>query len=244
MVIKQNKSLLSIGEAAKFLDVSINTLRIWDSSGKLKALRSSGGHRYYPKDQLERFMLDIESIARIWAESPTAPELLPDQYCRTHDVFKARLDTMSAVLNQDAAMKSIVSLIAAVTGEIGNNSFDHNFGNWPDVPGIFFHYNTDKRVIVLADRGLGIRATLLRVRPMLKDDTEALTVAFRERVSGRAPEQRGNGLKFVHDVAMKYPVGVSLQSGTALAEIAKIKGQFKVRLAERNIRGTLAKIIY
>jgi len=244
MVIKQNKSLLSIGEAAKFLDVSINTLRIWDSSGKLKALRSSGGHRYYPKDQLERFMLDIESIARIWAESPTAPELLPDQYCRTHDVFKARLDTMSAVLNQDATMKSIVSLIAAVTGEIGNNSFDHNFGNWPDVPGIFFHYNTDKRVIVLADRGLGIRATLLRVRPMLKDDTEALTVAFRERVSGRAPEQRGNGLKFVHDVAMKYPVGVSLQSGTALAEIAKIKGQFKVRLAERNIRGTLAKIIY
>jgi len=112
------------------------------------------------------------------------------------------------------------------------------------VPGIFFYYNTDKRVIVLADRGLGIRATLLRVRPALQDDREALTVAFRERVSGRAPEQRGNGLKFVHDVAMKYSLGVSLQSGTAVADIEKNKGQFKVRLAERNIRGTLAKITY
>ena len=242
--MKRNKDLLSISQAAKFLDVSINTLRIWDSSGKLKALRSSGRHRYYSKEQLGRFVLDIESIARVWAESPTAPELSSDQYCPTHDIFKARLDTMSAFLNRDADIKNIVSLISAVTGEIGNNSFDHNFGNWPDVPGTFFDYNTDKRIIVLADRGLGIRATLLRVRPNLKDDIEALTVAFKERVSGRAPEQRGNGLKFVHNVAIKYPVGVSLQSGTALVEIAKDKGRFKVGLAERNIRGALAKIIY
>ena len=242
--MKKGNNLLSIGEAAKFLDVSTNTLRIWDSSGKLKALRSSGGHRYYPKEQLERFVLDIESIARVWAESPMAPELSPDQYCPTHDTFRARLDVMSILLDRDPNIKKLVPLIAAVTGEIGNNSFDHNFGNWPDVPGIFFDYNVDKRVIILADRGLGIRATLLRVRPGLKNDIDALTVAFRERVSGRAPEQRGNGLKFVHDMAIKYPMGVFLQSGTAKVEIAKDRGQFKVGLAERNIRGTLAKIIY
>ena len=242
--MKRCKNLLSISEAARLLDVSINTLRIWDSSEKLKALRSSGGHRYYPKEQLERFLLNIESIARVWAESPTAPELSSDQYCQTHDVFMARLDTMSLILDQDSSIKDIVPLIIAVTGEIGNNSFDHNFGNWPDVPGIFFNYNTDKRIIVLADRGLGIRATLLRVRLEIKDDIEALTVAFMERVSGRAPEQRGNGLKFVRDTAIKYPIGVSLQSGTAIAEIAKDNGRLKVKLAERNIRGTLAKIVY
>lgn len=242
--MKRSKDLLSIGKAAEFLGVAVNTLRIWDSLGKLKALRSSGGHRYYPKEQLERFVLDAESVARIWAESPVAPELLPDWHCHTHDVFRARLDTMSIVLGQDAQGKNLVSLLVAVTGEIGNNSFDHNFGSWSDVPGIFFSYNTDKRIIILADRGLGIRATLLRVRPGLKDDIEALTVAFRERVSGRAPEQRGNGLKFVHDMAIKYPLGVFLQSGTAGVEIAKDNGQFKVDLAERNICGTLAKIIY
>ena len=242
--MKQGHNLLSIGEAAKFLDVSINTLRIWDSSGKLKALRSSGGHRYYSKEQLEHFVLDTESIARVWAESPTAPELSSDQYCPTQDMFRARLDTMSIILDRDSDIKNITPLIVAVTGEIGNNSFDHNFGNWPDVPGIFFDYNIDKRVIILADRGLGIRTTLLRVRPGLKNDIDALTVAFSERVSGRAPEQRGNGLKFVHDMAIKYPMGVFLQSGTAKVEIAKDRGQFKVGLAERNIRGTLAKIIY
>ncbi|MBI2042091.1 MAG: MerR family DNA-binding transcriptional regulator [Candidatus Nealsonbacteria bacterium] len=242
--MEQGKNLLSISEAAEFLDVSINTLRLWDSSGKLKALRSSGGHRYYSKEQLERFVLNIESIARVWAESPTAPELSPDQYCQTQDVFRARLDTMSVILDRDSNIKNIAPLIIAVTGEIGNNSFDHNFGNWPDVPGVFFGYNTDKRIIVLADRGLGIRATLLRVRPEIKDDINALTVAFTERISGRAPEQRGNGLKFVRDIAVKYPIGVSLQSGAAIAAIAKDGGQLKIKLAERNMRGTLAKIIY
>src|SRR3989338_9782574 len=107
MRMKQDKNLLSIGEAAKFLDVSIHTLRLWDSSGKLKALRSSGRHRYYSKEQLGRFVLDIESIARVWAESPTAPELSPDQYCPTHDIFKARLDTMSVILGQNSAIKNI-----------------------------------------------------------------------------------------------------------------------------------------
>src|SRR3989338_1960454 len=125
--MKQDSNLLSISKAAEFLDVSISTLRLWDSSGKLKALRSSGGHRYYSKEQLERFVLNIESIARVWAESPTAPELSPDKYCQTHDVFRARLDTMSIMLSQNSNTKDMAPLIIAVTGEIGNNSFDHNF---------------------------------------------------------------------------------------------------------------------
>src|SRR3990167_10638703 len=99
--MRESRDLLSIGEAATLIGVSINTLRIWDSSGKLKALRSSGGHRYYSKEQLERFVLDSESIARVWAESPMAPELSSDQYCPTHDVFKARLDTMAVILDRD-----------------------------------------------------------------------------------------------------------------------------------------------
>jgi len=137
-----------------------------------------------------------------------------------------------------------LSLITAVIGEVGNNSFDHNFGNWPDVPGVFFSYNLEKRIIVLADRGVGIRETLLRVRPDLKDDATALKVAFTERISGRFPEQRGNGLKFVHNIVTKNPIGISLQSGLAKAEIAKEKGVLKISLAERYLRGTLTVIIY
>lgn len=244
MVKKTRKNLLKIGEAAYFIGVSQNTLRLWDTSGKLKAQRSAGGHRYYSKEQLSRFIEEVESVARSWAESPTPPELSPDQYCETQDVFKARLDTMSSLLSRDPNLTQVGPLVTAVAGEIGNNSFDHNFGNWPDVPGIFFSYDTNRRLIVLADRGQGVRATLLRVRPELADDISALTVAFTERISARAPEQRGNGLKFVRDVAVKYPIGVSLQSGTAVAEIAEKKGELTVDLANRNLRGTLATINY
>ncbi|MCD6442079.1 helix-turn-helix domain-containing protein [bacterium] len=241
---KENKNLLTISKAAKFLGVSIDTLRRWDSKGKLKAIRSSGGHRYYSKEQLESFVLNLKAIARVWAGSQTAPELSSDHYCYTQDIFAARLNRTALELDRDSGTRILTPLIIAVTGEIGNNSFDHNFGNWPDVPGIFFAYDINKRIIVLADRGVGIRATLLRVQPNLKNDIAALSVAFTERLSGRFPEQRGNGLKFVNNIATKNPIGVSLQSGTAIAEIAKQNGSLKVDLADRYIRGTLSVITY
>lgn len=242
--MKKDKNLLTINKAAKFLGVSIDTLRRWDSKGKLRAVRSSGGHRYYSKEQLESFISDFKAIARVWAESQTAPELSPDRYCYTQDIFKARLDRMAFELDRDSATKTLASLIVAVAGEIGNNSFDHNFGNWPDEPGVFFAYDISKRIVVLADRGVGIRTTLLRVRPDLKDDIMALSMAFTEYVSGRSPEQRGNGLKFVNNIATKNPIGISLQSGAAVAEIAKQNGVLKVGLADRHIRGTLTVITY
>jgi excisionase family DNA binding protein len=242
--MKKDKNLLSISEAAKFLGVSIDTLRRWDSKGKLNAVRSFGGHRYFFKQQLESFALDLEAIARVWAESQIAPELSPDNYCYTQDVFRARLDPMALALDRDSTTKSIAPLVTAVTGEIGNNSFDHNIGNWLDVPGIFFAYDIGKHLVVLADRGVGIRTTLSRVRPDLKDDIMALTVAFTERISGRSPEQRGNGLKFVNSVATKNSIGVSLQSGIAVAHIAKEGGTLKVDLAHRYARGTLTTITY
>jgi len=242
--MKRDKNLLAISEAAKFLGVSIDTLRRWDSKGKLKSLRSSGGHRYYSKDQLESFVSDFRAIARVWAGNQTASELSSDHYCYTQDIFRARLDRMAFDLERNSATRTLTSLIVAVTGEIGNNSFDHNLGNWPDVPGVFFAYDMSKRIIVLADRGVGVRATLLRARPALKDDITALSVAFTERVSGRFPEQRGNGLKFVNNIASKNPIAVSLQSGAAVAEIAKQNGVLKVGLADRYIRGTLTVITY
>ena len=242
--MKKNKNLLTIKEAAEFLGVSIDTLRRWDSKGKLRAVRSPGGHRYYSKEQLEGFTSDFKAIASVWTESQTAPELPSDYYCYTQDIFKARLDKMAFEFDNDPAVKKLASLIVAIVGEVGNNSFDHNFGNWPDVPGVFFAYDTNKRIIVLADRGVGVRATLLRVRPDLEDDIAALSVAFTERISGRSPEQRGNGLKFVNNIATKNPIGISLQSGIARAEIAKQNGALKVNLADRYMRGTLAVITY
>ncbi|OGM14282.1 hypothetical protein A3A76_00225 [Candidatus Woesebacteria bacterium RIFCSPLOWO2_01_FULL_39_23] len=50
--IEPNK-LLSIGEAAEYLGVSIDTLRRWEARGRIVPLRSPGGHRYFSKNDLD-----------------------------------------------------------------------------------------------------------------------------------------------------------------------------------------------
>src|SRR3989344_3557089 len=157
----ENK-LLRIKEAAEILGVSIDTLRRWDKSCKLVAIRKDGGvHRYYSEKDLEVFKSDLTKIAYEWLE--TESELPATFYCSNSAVFQARLITMQNQLAQMPRVSNIFSLIVAIAGEIGNNSFDHNLGKWPDVPGIFFGYNLEKGMIVLADRGLGVLYTLKRV---------------------------------------------------------------------------------
>ena len=84
-----------------------------------------------------------------------------------------------------------------------------------DTPGIFFSYSMRKRIVVLADRGLGVLATLRRVRSELSSPEEALTVAFTEIISGRYPEVRGNGLKFVRSIITDSLFTLSFQTGDA-----------------------------
>ena len=46
--------LLWIGEAAKILGVSIETLRRWDRAGKLNSIRTPGGQRRFALSEIER----------------------------------------------------------------------------------------------------------------------------------------------------------------------------------------------
>ncbi|MDD3481228.1 MAG: helix-turn-helix domain-containing protein [Patescibacteria group bacterium] len=243
--MRKDKDILSIGEAAKELGVSITTLRRWDANGKLPSIKSSGGHRYYDRDNLVKFKEDLFGMARLWASSEMIPDIPDEYYSETQDRFRARLDKMAIMLSNNKPTFVLAPLLTAIVGEVGNNSFDHNLGNWPDVPGIFFAYNLDKKIIVLADRGVGIKETLSRVVPDLRDDVEALNIAMKERISGRSPEQRGNGLKFVRNVVSDNPINFSLHSGTASATITKKnKHKLEVSLADKNIRGTLTRIKY
>lgn len=211
--MEENK-LLRIKEAAEILGVSIDTLRRWDKSGKLVAIRKDGGgHRYYSEKDLEVFKSDLIKLAYEWLE--TKNELPAAFYCSNSAAFQARLITMQNQLVLMPRVSNILSLIVAIAGEIGNNSFDHNLGKWPDVPGIFFGYDLNKGVIVLADRGLGILSTLKRVCPGLMNHIDALRVAFTEIITGRAPEERGNGLKFVREIVEKNPIGLFFRSGDA-----------------------------
>ena len=46
--------LVKIGEAAKILGVSIDTLRRWEASGKIQAIRTPGGTRLYSLEELQK----------------------------------------------------------------------------------------------------------------------------------------------------------------------------------------------
>lgn len=236
-----DEKLLTIGQAAEILGVSIDTLRRWDESRKLVAIKKDGGtHRYYREKDLEIFASDLMKFATEWIQDGI--EFPGTFYCPTSSTFNARLTKMEYALMQKPGFEKLYSLITLVTGEIGDNSFAHNLGKWPDTSGIFFGYDLTKRIIVLADRGLGILETLRQVRPELPSHVAAVEVAFTEFISGRAPEKRGNGLKLVREVVIEQPIDLLYISGDAEIRLQGSSKIFKVTRGQRIIRGCLAKI--
>lgn len=182
--------------------------------------------------------MDMRTIGQQWATEPNVPDIPDEWYCQTRDVFGARLAMLTGKLEKSGTEDAY--LLAAVTGEIGNNSFDHNLGNWRDLPGVFFA--SDESYIVLGDRGQGILNTIRHVKPDVVKHTEALRVAFREVISGRYPEQRGNGLKFVFSIIQEKRWQLEFYSGNAKAEIRN--GIFNISESDRIVPGCFAVIQY
>ncbi|MBI4236838.1 MAG: hypothetical protein HY696_00295 [Deltaproteobacteria bacterium] len=161
-------------------------------------------------------MHDVIQQGLDWYLSPTSTAEV--DCCPTRDVFQARLDSYYRSL-QHAQQIEAAALLIATIGEIGNNAFDHNLGQWRDQPGCWFAHTHDADIewIVLADRGQGILASLHRVDPTLNTHQAALEAAFERQISGRAPEQRGNGLKFVRRIISGHAQrGLSCMSGDGL----------------------------
>jgi hypothetical protein len=184
---------------------------------------------------------DIEKLSWDWVNTnPETAQIESEFYCKTRDVFQARLDKMIRNLIKESKVKEEdIYIVSAMAGEIGNNSFDHNLGKWPDISGIFFSYNflDNKLKIALADRGQGILSTLKKIKPELANDSEALKTAFTERISGRAPEKRGNGLKFVKENIEAKKMHLSFLSGNAQMELNE---RMEIKETEKPISGCLA----
>src|SRR3989344_5458052 len=83
--------LVSIREAAEILGVSIDTLRRWDKSGKLKSIRTQGGHRKYRKSELDIFLNDLFGLAKEWVlRGSEIPSIF---HCSISSIFQARLSS-------------------------------------------------------------------------------------------------------------------------------------------------------
>lgn len=237
-----------INTVANLLSVTQTTLRRWDADGTLPASRErKGAHRYYFDYDIEDFLeknykyLHYVGVKWAFSKEDLSGSLPARFYCPDSAVFKARLSKLEKSLGDVPSLKESFSLVTSVVGEIGNNSFDHNIGNWPDAPGIFFGINLGERKIILADRGQGILATLRRVRPDLSNDKDALVVAFTEMVSGRPLEARGNGLKYVKRIVTHYGMNLWFQSGKNSVKIDK---GFSTYDEKENLRGCFAILDY
>ena len=136
-------------------------------------------------------------------------EIVGFQQFDSRDRFQAMLDNLYHQTKNP--------LLIAVIGEIGNNSFDHNLGKWQDISGVLFSGND--RAFLLADRGQGLRSSLSRVTSRADTDLQAIEIAFTQKISGRSPENRGNGLKFVSTVAQENHWQIYFQSGLGICQI-------------------------
>lgn len=187
-------------------------LRVLKSESRIKSEGRGPQTRYFPYG-----VPDLFGFA-LWAGSKQKPSLPPSEvYCESRDRFTTRLGKVADFLLKRLDEKDLALLIS-VAGEIGNNSFDHNPGQWKDIPGCWFEFrlNGNRLWGLIADRGQGILRSLNKAGLDLKDEQTALNMAFEKRISGRALEHRGNGLKYVRNIiTAEGKRGLTCMSGKA-----------------------------
>lgn len=155
-------------------------------------------------------------------------------WCLTRDVFQTRVD--------EYARESKNYLGAAVVGEIGNNTFDHNWNFVARYPrGTYLKFERQQNMVILADFGRGVRESL-KVVFDARDDEDAVKAAFTQRISGRAAEQRGNGLKFVLESVVSKKWSMYYQSGTGCCIVDK--GDIIFTISDLKVPGCFAILFF
>lgn len=183
-----------------------------------------------------------------WLEKKTLRESPKDTVCETRDVLTARLSPLKNLTKQGLNPEDLPLLISTV-GEIGNNSFDHNLGQWRDVPGCWMEIQvTGNRLwVCLADRGQGIYGSLSKTNKGIKTDQAAIETAFEKFVSGRAPEKRGNGLKYVKNTILgDADRGIACFSGSGVVQYGNWGNDCEsvLKKAFATVRGTVTLMVW
>lgn len=137
----------------------------------------------------------------------------------------ARLSNWRKFCESSGLAEPSLSRLIASIGEITNNCFDHNLGHWTDLPGCCVCWSKEGDFIKfgVADRGRGIVKSLKPALSSSTDENDILPIAFEKVVSGRSPEQRGNGLKFVRAQILSSPLhSLVCSSGGSVYKIGNV----------------------
>jgi hypothetical protein len=187
---------------------------------------------------------DLQKLAHTWiTTAPESVEVEGEFYCQTRDVFEAHNAKIPSMLIEKGLDEGIAYMIYSMLGEIGNNAFDHNVANWPDIMGIFFavQYDGEKGFAIIADRGLGVLHTLKKAAPELQNDQEALEMAFTKKISGRILENRGNGLKFVKKNITAQNMLLKFYSGDGKVSV---NHQLIISQSDNIVKGCLIELYF
>lgn len=102
------ESSLRIGQAAELLGVGIDTLRRWESDGRLETRRTSGGQRVVPIGEVSRLLAERR---RTVVERPIAAQSARNRFAGI--VTGVKSDGVAAVVEVLCGPHRLVSLMTA-----------------------------------------------------------------------------------------------------------------------------------
>lgn len=97
-----------IGRAAEMLGVTVDTVRRWAESGRLKVTRSSGGQRLVPMDEVTRLIAERRQAA---TDRPIVAQSARNRFAGV--VTRIEKDRIAAVVEILAGPHRLVSLMTA-----------------------------------------------------------------------------------------------------------------------------------
>lgn len=111
-VAKPLHSTIRVGEAAEVLGVSVDTLRRWESAGRLRVSRSKGGQRLVALSEVRRLQAERRQGKR---QRPIIAQSARNRFPGV--VTKVERDRVAAVVEVQAGQFRLVSLMTAEAAE-------------------------------------------------------------------------------------------------------------------------------
>jgi molybdopterin-binding protein len=108
---KPKQTPVRVGEAAEVLGVSVDTLRRWESAGRLRVSRSKGGQRLVAMSEIRRLQTD----RRTKRGRPIIAQSARNRFPGT--VTRVERDRVAAVVEVQAGQFRLVSLMTAEAAE-------------------------------------------------------------------------------------------------------------------------------
>jgi molybdopterin-binding protein len=110
--VKPKQSTIRVGEAAEILGVSVDTLRRWEASGRLRVSRSKGGQRLVALSEVRRLQAERRHAK---PERPIVAQSARNRFPGI--VTKVERDRVAAVVEVQAGQFRLVSLMTAEAAE-------------------------------------------------------------------------------------------------------------------------------